>query len=87
MAQPLELDRQATSATRRSGILRNPTWHQWDLTLSRRFPVNAMGRKNAGLKLQVQAYDVFNEVQFTNLNATYTFTDAGQRAEHEHQHR
>jgi outer membrane receptor protein involved in Fe transport len=58
-------------------ILRNPTWHQWDLTLSRRFPVNAMGRKNAGLKLQVQAYNVFNEVQFTNLNATYTFTGTG----------
>ncbi len=56
------------------GILRNPTWHQWDLTLSRRFPVNAMGRKNSGLKLQVQAYNVFNEAQFTNMNATYTFT-------------
>jgi len=56
------------------GILRNPTWHQWDLTLSRRFPVNAMGRKNAGLKVQVQAYNVFNEVQFTNLNTTYNFT-------------
>ena len=56
------------------GLLRNPTWHQWDLTLSRRFPVNAMGRKNAGFKVQVQAYNVFNETQFTNLNATYTFT-------------
>ena len=56
------------------GILRNPTWHQWDITLSRRFPVNAMGRKNSGIKIQVQAYNVFNEVQFTNLNATYNFT-------------
>ena len=59
------------------GILRNPTWHQWDLTLSRRFPVNAMGRKNAGFKVQVQAYNVFNETQFTNLNATYNFTGTG----------
>jgi hypothetical protein len=56
------------------GVLRNPTWHQWDLTLSRRFPVNLMGRKNSGIKVQVQAYNVFNETQFTNLNATYTFT-------------
>ena len=56
------------------GLLRNPTWHQWDITLSRRFPVNAMGRKNSGIKIQVQAYNVFNEVQFTNLNATYNFT-------------
>jgi Carboxypeptidase regulatory-like domain/TonB-dependent Receptor Plug Domain len=54
------------------GILRNPTWHEWDVTVSRRFAVGA--RKNAGVKLQLQAYNVFNEVQFTTLNATYTFT-------------
>ena len=36
-----------------------------------------MGRKNAGFKVQVQAYNVFNETQFTNLNATYTFTGTG----------
>ena len=56
------------------GILRHPTWHEWDVTLARRFPVNLMGRKNSGLKLQFQAYNVFNEVQFTNMNAAYTFT-------------
>jgi hypothetical protein len=56
------------------GILRHPTWHEWDLTLARRFPVNLMGRKNSGLKLQFQAYNVFNEVQFTNMNANFTFT-------------
>lgn len=56
------------------GILRNPTWHEWDLTLARRFPVTFMGRKNSGLKLQFQAYNVFNEVQFTTMNATYNFT-------------
>jgi hypothetical protein len=58
------------------GILRHPTWHEWDITLARRFPVNLMGRKNSGIKLQVQAYNVFNEVQFTNMNASYTFTGA-----------
>jgi hypothetical protein len=56
------------------GILRNPTWHEWDVTLARRFPVNLMGRKNSGIKLQVQAFNVFNEVQFTNMNASYTFS-------------
>ena len=56
------------------GILRHPTWHEWDITLARRFPVAFMGRKNSGLKLQFQAYNVFNEVQFTNMNAAYTFT-------------
>jgi hypothetical protein len=58
------------------GILRHPTWHEWDVTLARRFPVNLMGRKNSGVKLQVQAFNVFNEVQFTNMNAAFTFTGA-----------
>jgi hypothetical protein len=56
------------------GILRQPTWHEWDITLARRFPVNLMGRKNSGVKLQFQAFNVFNEVQFTNMNASFTFT-------------
>ena len=56
------------------GILRQPTWHEWDITLSRRFPITLAGRKNSGIKLQLQAYNVFNEVQFTNLNAAFTFT-------------
>ena len=34
------------------GILRHPTWHEWDLTLSRRFPINLAGRKNSGIKLR-----------------------------------
>jgi hypothetical protein len=58
------------------GILRNPTWHEWDITLSRRFPITFAGRRNSGIKLQFQAYNVFNEVQFTTLNAAFTFTGA-----------
>src|SRR5205823_2400290 len=54
-------------------MLRNPTWHEWDLTVSRRFPVNAFGRKNSGIKLQIQVLNLFNEVQFTTLNAGMTF--------------
>jgi hypothetical protein len=56
------------------GILRHPTWHEWDLTVSRRFPINLMGRKNSGVRLRYEVYNVFNEVQFTNMNASYTFT-------------
>ena len=54
------------------GMLRNPAWHEWDVTISRRFAVGA--RRNTGVKLQLQAYNVFNEVQFTTLNAQYMFT-------------
>ena len=56
------------------GILRHPTWHEWDITLSRRFPITLAGRANSGIKFQLQAYNVFNEVQFTNMNAAFTFT-------------
>jgi Carboxypeptidase regulatory-like domain len=56
------------------GILRHPTWHEWDITLSRRFPINLGGRASSGIKFQLQAYNVFNEVQFTNMNAAFTFT-------------
>ena len=55
-------------------ILRHPTWHEWDMTLSRRFPINLLGRKNSGVRLRYEVYNVFNEVQFTNLNASFTFT-------------
>jgi hypothetical protein len=62
-----------------TGILRHPTWHEWDLTLSRRFPLSLMGRKNSGIRLRYEVYNVFNEVQFTNMNASFTFTTpAGQ---------
>ena len=61
------------------GVLRHPTWHEWDLTLSRRFPINLMGRKSSGVQLRYEVYNVFNEVQFTNLNAAFTYTTpAGQ---------
>ena len=33
-----------------------------------------MGRKNSGIRLRYEVYNVFNEVQFTNLNAAFTFT-------------
>ena len=57
-------------------MFRNPTWHEWDLTVSRRFAFTAFGRKNSGLRLQFQVYNLFNEVQFTTLNASMQWTGA-----------
>jgi outer membrane receptor protein involved in Fe transport len=59
-----------------TGILRNPSYSNWDVTLARRFPIPALGR-NAQFRLQIQAYNIFNQVQFLNLGATYQFTGAG----------
>ena len=57
-------------------LLRNPSWSNWDVTLARRFPVPAMGRR-AGVRLQIQAYNLFNQVQWTTMNTTLQFTGTG----------
>ena len=46
-----------------------------------------MGRKNSGIKLQLQAYNVFNEVQFTNMNAAFTFTGPNNSRNQQREHR
>ena len=57
-----------------NGILRHPGWWNWDITFARRFPVPQMGR-NAQVRLQLQMYNIFNMVQFTNLDTTLNFQD------------
>jgi hypothetical protein len=56
------------------GILRHPSFWNWDVTLSRSFSASALGT-NARARVQLQLYNVFNTVQFTNLNTTLTFQD------------
>jgi hypothetical protein len=53
------------------GLLRNPSFSNWDLTLARRIPVR-VGR-NGGVRLQLQMYNVFNQVRFTTLNSSMSF--------------
>jgi hypothetical protein len=40
------------------------------------FRVPVGGHRDTKVKLQLQAYNLFNEVQFTNMNAAFTFTGA-----------
>jgi hypothetical protein len=56
------------------GLLRNPTISEWDVTLERRIPIR--GTHGKGVRLQFQAYNLFNQVEFTALNAALTFTGA-----------
>src|SRR2546425_1721496 len=58
------------------GVLRNPSWWNWDFTLARRIPLKV--REGANLRIQFQLYNMWNQVQFTTLNATYLFTADGQ---------
>ena len=56
------------------GILRNPGFWNWDLTLQRRFPIAGFG-KEAQARVQLQLYNIFNTPQFTTLNTGLTFQD------------
>jgi hypothetical protein len=58
------------------GLLRNPSWSNWDITLARRFAARAMGPK-AGVRLQFQAFNIFNQVEWTTMNTTLQFTTNG----------
>lgn len=57
-----------------NGILRHPSFWNWDLTLARRFPIPQLGA-NAGARVQLQWFNIFNKAQFTNLNTTLQFAD------------
>ena len=56
------------------GILRNPGFWNWDVTLQRRFPIPAFGQQ-VQARLQLQLYNIFNTPQFTVLNTALAFRD------------
>ena len=58
------------------GALRNPGWSNWDFTLSRRFPVKWSDSHTGNLRVQLQFYNVFNQVEFNRLGAIYALTSA-----------
>jgi hypothetical protein len=59
-----------------TGVLRHPSWSNWDFTLARRISLG--GRAN--LRVQLQVYNLFNQVEFTTLNADYLFGASGNTA-------
>ena len=56
------------------GILRNPNWSNWDFTLARRLPIK-IGR-GGNVRIQIQMYNVFNQVEFNTMNSSFTFNSA-----------
>ena len=56
------------------GMLRNPGWSNWDFALSRRLPIK-VGR-GGNVRLQMQFYNLFNQVEFNTMNAAFSFTSA-----------
>jgi outer membrane receptor protein involved in Fe transport len=55
------------------GVLRHPGWSNWDFTVARRFRV--WGRAN--LRVQLQVYNLFNQVEFVTMDADYLFGPDG----------
>jgi len=51
--------------------LRNPGWSNWDFTLGRRLPIKVGHGGN--VRLQLQFYNLFNQVEFNAMYATQTF--------------
>ena len=57
-----------------SGVLFLPLIFNWDATMSKFIPI--FGERRV-LRLQAQAYNVFNHAQFVGINSTSTYNTAG----------
>jgi hypothetical protein len=74
MAQPLSAT-VGNFGNTPTGLLRNPSWSNWDVTLAKRIPVH-LG-KSGQVRLQFQTYNIFNQVQFTSIATTPTTAGTG----------
>jgi len=55
-------------------IMYGPGYINWDMSLGRRVSI----KERANFQLKVEAFNVFNHVQFTGVNSTFIFNAAGQ---------
>ena len=56
-----------------SNVMYGPGYINWDMTLGRRIPI----KETRAIELKVEAFNVFNHVQFTGVNAGYIFNAQG----------
>ena len=73
--RPQPVNGQANLGNVPVGFLRHPGWQNWDFTLARRIPVS-VGR-GGSVRVQAQFYNLWNQVQFQRMAATYTFSSTG----------
>jgi hypothetical protein len=53
-----------------AGVLYGPGWINFDASLSRSIPIGSEKRQ---LKLRLEAFNVFNHVEFSGVNSSFTF--------------
>ncbi|MGA7237998.1 MAG: TonB-dependent receptor [Bryobacteraceae bacterium] len=55
-------------------VMYGPSYINWDMSIGKRIP---LGRETRFLTLKVEAFNVFNHVQFTGVNAAFSFNAQG----------
>jgi hypothetical protein len=65
-----------TFGTAGLGILRNPAWNNWDMSLSKRIPWKGEGRY---FQLRGEFYNAWNHAQFGSYDTGARFNPAGQQ--------
>ncbi len=55
------------------GVLRQPSWWNFDAALDKRIPI----KERAALRLRFQAFNVFNHTEFNTIGTTYQWNAAG----------
>ena len=58
-------------------VVRNPGVNNWDLALSKKFPIRSETRN---VQLRWEAYNAFNHTQYSSLNTSARFDPAGAQA-------
>jgi hypothetical protein len=59
-----------------NGILRNPAWNNWDISVSRRIPWKGEERY---FQLRGEFYNIWNHTQFNGYDTTARFNPAGEQ--------
>ena len=57
-------------------MIRGPGVNNWDLALSKRFPLKSERRF---VQFRAEAYNAFNHTQFAGVNTSASFNPAGQQ--------
>ena len=65
-----------TFGTAGLGILRNPAWNNWDMSVSKRIPWKGESRY---FQLRGEFYNVWNHTEFSGYDTTARFNAAGQQ--------
>jgi hypothetical protein len=62
-----------TIGTAGVNVMYGPSYINWDMTIAKRIPI----KESRSIQLRVEAFNVFNHVQFTGVNSSFIFNAQG----------